>query len=46
MWCEGKSIALEIEEHKSAELNGLLEKSKVKTNIISRYFVPANFNVI
>ena len=31
-WCEGKSIALEIEEHKPAELNRLLEKfyAKVK----------------
>ena len=25
-WCEGKSIALEIEEHELAELNRLLEK--------------------
>ena len=25
-WCEGKSIALEIEEHEPAELNRLLEK--------------------
>ena len=25
-WCKGKSIALEIEEHKPAELNRLLEK--------------------
>jgi len=31
-WCEGKSIALEIEEHEPAELNRLLEKiyAKVK----------------
>ena len=25
-WCEGKGIALEIEEHEPAELNRLLEK--------------------
>jgi len=25
-WCEGKSIALEIEVHEPAELNRLLEK--------------------
>ena len=25
-WCEGKSIALEIEEHEAPELNRLLEK--------------------
>jgi len=25
-WCEGKSIALEIEEHEQAELSRLLEK--------------------
>jgi len=25
-WCEGKSIALEIEEHEATELNRLLEK--------------------
>ena len=25
-WCEGKSIALEIEEHEPAEQNRLLEK--------------------
>ena len=25
-WCEGKSIALDIEEHEPAELNRLLEK--------------------
>ena len=32
-WCEGKSIALEIEEHDVTELSRLLEKfyTKVKT---------------
>ena len=29
-WCEGKSIALEIEKHEPAELNRLLEKFYVE----------------
>ena len=38
-WCEGKSIALEIEEHDSAKLNRLLEKfyGEVK----NKYDLPA-----
>ena len=46
-WCEGKSIALEIEEHELAELNRLLEKfyAEVKNKIIMilRHFLHVNF---
>lgn len=44
-WCEGKSIALEIEEHEPANLNTLLEKfyAEVNKDMIFPHFLHANF---
>ena len=44
-WCEGKSIALEIEEHEPAKLNTLFEKfyAEVKKDMIFPHFLHANF---
>ena len=39
MWCEGKSIALEIKEQEPAELNRLLEK--LYAEVRNKYDLPA-----
>ena len=46
-WCEGKSIALKIEEHEPAELNRLLEKfyAKVK-NKNGEHYEPDSLRVM
>ena len=43
-WCEGRSTALEIEEHEPTKLNRLLKTfyAEVKSNMIFRYVLLAN----